>query len=396
MKPSPWALLALTSVASSAYVPESTLSTDILAISSLAKLAATLADGTLVDLLAGEGVSQECNLLEVGIRREYSTLTNQEKLAYTSAVKCLMSKPAQTPADQAPGAKSRYDDFVTTHVNQTINIHATGNFLSWHRYLSWAFEQALRDECGYNGYLPYWNWGKSALDPINSPYFDGSEYSQGGNGVYAEHNCTEALPSGLNCIPPGEGGGCVETGPYVGIEANVSAVAPTLRLTETNLTAGPWLGYQPRCIRRDVSPWVSSQWSTDEQSFDLLTNPLYQTDIGAFQNRLQGDFDAGFFGLHSGGHYTIGGDPGGDFFNSPNDPMFWLHHAQIDRTWWIWQNQSPLNRTLQISGTNTVFNTLPSANTTLEDTINLGVIRDASAIKNHVSTVTGPYCYIYV
>lgn len=70
MKPSPWALLALTSVASSAYVPESTLSTDILAISSLAKLAATLADGTLVDLLAGEGVSQDCNLLEVGIRRE--------------------------------------------------------------------------------------------------------------------------------------------------------------------------------------------------------------------------------------------------------------------------------------------------------------------------------------
>ncbi|KAF7514939.1 hypothetical protein G7054_g14876 [Neopestalotiopsis clavispora] len=394
MKLSSFVLLALTSAASSSYTPESTLSTDVLAIASLAKLAATVANGSLADLLAGHGVSQDCNILEVGVRREYSTLSNKEKLAYTNAVKCLMSKPAQTPADQVPGAKSRYDDFVATHVNQTISIHATGNFLSWHRYFSWAFEQALRDECGYEGYLPYWNWGKSALDPINSPYFDGSEYSQGGNGVYAEHNCTDALGTGLNCIPAGEGGGCVETGPYAGIMANISATAPTLRAA--NVTAGTFLGYQPRCIRRDVSPWVSSQWSTDEQSFDLLTNPLYQTDIGAFQDRLQGDFDIGFYGLHSAGHYTIGGDPGGDFFNSPNDPMFWLHHSQIDRTWWIWQNQFPLDRTLQISGTNTVFNTPPSANTTIEDTINLGIVRDPLAIKNHLSTVAGPYCYIYI
>lgn len=45
----------------------------------------------------------------------------------------------------------------------------TGNFLYWHRYFIHTFETALRDECGYDGYLPYWNWGKSALDLKNSP-----------------------------------------------------------------------------------------------------------------------------------------------------------------------------------------------------------------------------------
>lgn len=105
------------------------------------------------------------------------------------------------------------------------------NFLSWHRYFVHTFETALRDECGYTGYQPvsiknrkgsgwdidrlqYWNWGKSAFDPANSPMFDGSAYSMSGNGIYEPHNCTEALPTGLNCVPPGVGGGCVETGPF--------------------------------------------------------------------------------------------------------------------------------------------------------------------------------------
>lgn len=82
----------------------------------------------------------------------------------------MMSKPPITPSSLVPGAMSRYDDFVATHINQTLSIHATGNFLSWHRYFVWTWEKALREECGYQGYQPYWNWGKSAQDPINAPY----------------------------------------------------------------------------------------------------------------------------------------------------------------------------------------------------------------------------------
>ncbi|KAK6856634.1 hypothetical protein PG995_006821 [Apiospora arundinis] len=379
------------------FVPEPTDGTDMLAEQSLSNLRDAVADGSLQRKLAERGVAQTCSLENAVIRREYSTLTSTEKLAYTSAVKCLMAKPALTPLEAAPGVRSRYDDFVATHTNSTNTIHFTGNFLSWHRYYIWTFENALRDECGYQGYLPYWNWGKSAQNPEQSPYLDGSATSQGGNGAYAPHNCTPALISGKGCIPAGRGGGCMETGPYAGMVANLSATGPTF----PGVTAGlPHLSYQPRCVKRDVSSWVSRQWSTDAQSVDLLTNPAYQTDIRAFQDRLQGGnmsdiFITSFFGVHTAGHFTWGGDPGGDVANSPGDPMFWLHHSQIDRTWWIWQNQKPLERVFQIAGTRTLLNYPASRDANIEDPLNLYYTASASALKNHLSSVGGPYCYIY-
>jgi hypothetical protein len=82
------------------------------------------------------------------------TLTSAERLAYTKAVNCLLSKPANTPSSLAPGAKSRFDDFVAVHINQTMTIHYSGTFLSWHRYYTWLYEEALRTECGYTGTQP--------------------------------------------------------------------------------------------------------------------------------------------------------------------------------------------------------------------------------------------------
>lgn len=39
-------------------------------------------------------------------------------------------------------------------MNQTLTIHYTATFLTWHRYYIHLFEEALRDECGYQGNLP--------------------------------------------------------------------------------------------------------------------------------------------------------------------------------------------------------------------------------------------------
>lgn len=84
------------------------------------------------------------------VRREWDSLTRDEKRAYIDAVLCLMHKPPIS-GDLVPGARSRFDDFFGTHINQTLSIHGTGNFLSWHRYFTWTYEQALRHECGYTG-----------------------------------------------------------------------------------------------------------------------------------------------------------------------------------------------------------------------------------------------------
>jgi tyrosinase len=158
-----------------------------------------------------------------------------------------------------------------------------------------------------------------------------------GNGVYEAHNCTNALPTGLNCIPPGVGGGCVKTGPFkkcvpqcqviilgmltfclLSMSVNLGPVAPTLAESDVVAT-GPGSAYNPRCLKRDISAWVSSQWNTDANSTTLLTqNP----DIYWFQTVMQGDFASGFYGVHTGGHFTFGGDPGGDIFSSPGDPAY--------------------------------------------------------------------------
>lgn len=82
------------------------------------------------------------------------SLSVKERKNYIAAVKCLQSKPAKTPQELVPGAKTRFDDFVATHINQTMAIHYTANFLSWHRYFTWLYEEALRNECGYTGTQP--------------------------------------------------------------------------------------------------------------------------------------------------------------------------------------------------------------------------------------------------
>lgn len=88
---------------------------------------------------------------------------------------------------------------------------------------------------------------------------------------------------------------------------NLGPITPTL--AEPEVTAvNSTFDWNPRCLKRDVSEWVSSRYTKDNDTYDLITN---YKDISSFQNRMQGDFPTGFYGVHTGGHFTIGGDPGG-------------------------------------------------------------------------------------
>lgn len=72
-----------------------------------------------------------------------SALSKPERKNYIDAVKCIHNKPALTPASIAAGARSRYDDFIVTHVQQTFWVHGTVSLellrsmkcgtLIWHR-----------------------------------------------------------------------------------------------------------------------------------------------------------------------------------------------------------------------------------------------------------------------
>lgn len=69
--------------------------------------------------------SSTCSSENITVRKQWENLTSDERIAYTDALNCLMEKPAKTPSDLAAGAKTRYDDFIVTHINQTLSIHST-------------------------------------------------------------------------------------------------------------------------------------------------------------------------------------------------------------------------------------------------------------------------------
>lgn len=67
----------------------------------------------------------QCTKHNLRIRRNWRAFSPRHKKDFINSVLCLQRLPSRTPADLAPGAKTRYDDFVATHINQTLEIHYT-------------------------------------------------------------------------------------------------------------------------------------------------------------------------------------------------------------------------------------------------------------------------------
>ncbi|KAI6711691.1 hypothetical protein PZA11_006351 [Diplocarpon coronariae] len=339
-----------------------------------------------------------CTKSNTAIRREWGVLTAEERIAYTDAVLCFQNKTTLTPAELIPGARSRFDDFVGTHINQTNYIHYTGTFLAWHRYFTWAYEQALRTECGYTGTQPYWDWTKFSNNTSSGPVFDGSATSMSGNGIYVagRGDLALSLPGYPDIkLPPGDGGGCVFSGPFKDMKVNLGPVY--LNLNGGGAASnGDGLSYNPRCLKRDIGSAVNEKFGNAAAVASLINE---NKDIESFQVTLQGTPGSGSIGVHGVGHFSIAGDPGADTFISPGDPAFYLHHAAIDRTWWIWQMQDPQNRINAISGTGTFLNNPESPNTTLDTIIDLGFagndVYGPTAMRDLMSTTAGPLCYTY-
>ncbi|KAK8050388.1 hypothetical protein PG994_012118 [Apiospora phragmitis] len=323
------------------------------------------ATATLSKAATTEGGPSACNVFSAHVRKDWDTMAAVERISYTKAVNCLMSKPSKLDPTVVPGAKSRYDDFVAQHINQTLSIHGTGNFLSWHRYFLWSYETALREECQYQGYQPYWNWFSYQSNPTESPVFDGSDTSMSGDGAFVAHNGSVG-GAGAISLPSGNGGGCITSGPFKDMKVNLGPVSPTMA-GETKVPDR--FAWNPRCLKRDLSAYTAEKWLIPTNLLNLTTGPA-ASSIETFQNELQGRFPQGFLGLHAGGHFMIGGDAG-DLYSSP---------------------------AFTVAGTITLFNNPPSRNTTLEDPIYMGQSNAPERpISQLLNTLGGePLCYTYL
>ncbi|KAK0721880.1 hypothetical protein B0T26DRAFT_700574 [Lasiosphaeria miniovina] len=323
-----------------------------------------------------------CNPKNLLHRREWGSLSEPEREDYVNAVHCLANKTGQTSQTDIPGARTRYDDFVGCHLQQSPFVHADGLFLSYHRHFVRLYENALRTECGYQGAQSYWDWGLTYEDPRNATVFDGSPWSLGSNGLYVpDRDPVTINVFGQNLtFQPATGGGCVASGPFTP-DKYVIHLGPIAGSPQ-----GPQggLGYNPRCLTRDLDPAFSRDTHPTNVSWELAC-----ADVACFNQLLDAPG-----GIHTSGHFQVGTITL-DVLVSPSDPIFWLHHAQIDRLYPIWQGQDLRTRLNQVYGTVTTANIPPSENATLDTTISFGVLDSPKAIRDVLSTVDGDNCYIY-
>ncbi|KAK4206575.1 tyrosinase [Rhypophila decipiens] len=321
------------------------------------------------------------------VRKEWRTLTNPQKKAYIKAVKCILAKPSLNSGEPfnttATGVISRYDDLVYTHIQQTYSIHYVGHFLAWHRLFTATYERMLRDECGYKGAQPYWDWtlDTPASQWTQSPVFD-PVTGFGGNGPYVAGD-----PDSPFAVPGRTGGGCVQDGPFAGINDLV------------HLGPGESYSYNPQCLKRDFSPYFAGRYLGINQT--LLT--LSQSDFGWFNRFVEGGPSFEASGVHGGGHYGVGGTLGqmGDLFVSPADPIFHLHHANLDRLWWSWQKLDLAARLTDISGPLFLmdYSNASGGNATLATPLTVGVSGQDVTVGD-VMDITrcgtaGALCYDY-
>ncbi|KAK9442113.1 uncharacterized protein VB005_03168 [Metarhizium brunneum] len=333
------------------------------------------ADGVLRHRQSG------CTPDKILYRKEWGALSREERLGYIGAVKKLMELPSRSAPDQVPGARSLYDDFTATHMQFATAIHHSGLFLSWHRYFTHLYEVALRDEGGYKGAQPYWDWTQTWQDWRKSTVLDGSPYSMGSNGKAIPHGPVNDTALGsTRLISPGTGGGCIESGPFANLTIHLGPVA----LLPAGKNNG--LDYNPRCLVRDISP----EWSKNAKPTDVVDLIGASTNIESFDVKLEG-----LDGVHAAGHFGVGGIMI-DQYASPSDPAFFLHHAMIDRVWTLWQSQDFQNRTQQTARTVTAKNTPPSANATLDTMMDFGILAPKQRLGDLVSAIDGPFCYQYL
>ena len=75
------------------------------------------------------------------------------------------------------------------------------------------------------------------------------------------------------------------------------------------------------------------------------------------------------------------------------DPLFFLHHTQLDRLWWKWQQADLAKRLNDYTG-RAVFNATNKA-AGLGDLLLYGDLGPSVKVSEIMDTMAGPLCYAY-
>lgn len=134
-----------------------------------------------------------------------------------------------------------------------------------------------------------------------------------------------------------------------------------------------------------------------------IDHALGQEDFGWFTFVLDGNqkipFNLVNRTIHGGGHWSIGGAFGQitDLYISPSDPLFFLHHTNIDRAFWSWQMRDLPYRYTDISGPLVFadYDNEVAGNTTLDYVIDVGTTNVNTTVRSLMNIQGGVLCYDY-
>ncbi len=239
----------------------------------------------------------------MGVRKNVRDLTSTEKQNFIQAIKALK-------------ANGTWDQYVLWHSNAQrlptpSNVQATyrnaahrgPSFLPWHRYYLYRLELALQNQVS-GVTVPYWNWVQDAAAPLNSPIW--ANDFMGGSG---DPNDSYLVKTGPFAV-----------GQWTIIDVNGRPNGGLKRQLGVRTRSLP--NQSQVDVALGETPYDNSPWDT--------------TDSPSHRNRLEGWL--GGSQLHNLVHTWAGGDM--YILTAPNDPLFYLHHCNLDRIWSLWQSRN--------------------------------------------------------
>jgi tyrosinase len=208
------------------------------------------------------------------------------------------------------GGLSTYDLFVRWHHEGAM--HWGPAFLPWHRHFLIEFEKALRRVLQNPQFaIPYWPWNKDGERPAaqqaSSPIWTAAY--MGGRGA----------------------NGVVNSGAF----AYRSNDPNTFRVRLYADFGQPMQNTNRGLVRRfpgprgRIAPTSKVKSSLVKSIYDMA--PWFGQVVGGFR----GDHEID----HGMVHVWVSGDM--EVSTSPNDPVFFLHHCNIDRIWEAWKVKNP-------------------------------------------------------
>ncbi|MCQ8130366.1 tyrosinase family protein [Methylomonas rivi] len=218
--------------------------------------------------------------VSVVTRKNESTLPSEERIRFINALREMMHRGS-------------YQNIAVIHANMHHNMHGAmgrlglNRFLSWHRRFLLAFEQELRKvDAELTG---------SDVSDLGIPYWRWSENSN--------------FPSWLLDVFPAFGSGGIGSN-IEPREIGANGALPNINQVDEILTN------------------FADSFDRSRRRFDGAN------EYEKFTFCLEGWADD--LPAHNHVHVWVGGVMNNTSY-SPADPIFWLHHCEIDRLWWIWQ-----------------------------------------------------------